>query len=472
MKNLIALVVLLATIVSALPKHDHSAFHKRKDDNCEVQWVYVDPPVKSDKSSSKSTGPTPTTTSKSEKSSQNEQSPSPSSSAPATLPSDLTGQTGLFAGTEPKNYSTTGSQGPSALNLPNLPNGQPPIPLNGDYVHAPEYSDPVPTDALHFKPDNVGEFDCLAFNNFQKEARENKNPPASKWMKIEPGNYRYKLPAKSRGENDDANLFEGFNLIIYAQPGGWTLDLRGVTFYVDITPETKLRRPQDSIYTIQSTDLTILGGTLWIDSGELFTQARCTSLTGPEGSQKATFKVMDGYDLKKWREAGPRNQQCVDDSDSSKTTFPECNFWKVENYDFSSLDSSRTFTATVVDSAISKMKEGLIITMIAGEESVPFAMVNEDSSGLVVKGFTTNGQFMSIGVNPGQTPPHYENVYEVNAPHRPGFEDRAHGPGLSWGNLGGMIYNAPGAPKATWDRSWYQNSGNKNNLVEGGENAK
>ena len=343
--------------------------------------------------------------------------------------------------------------------------------MKDDYIHAPEYTDAVPTDALIFTPSNPSEFDCLAFNAFQKEARENKNPPASKWMKIAPGTYRYKLAPKARGENDDANNLEGFNLIIYQQPGGWTLDLRGVTFYVDITPENHLQRPGEPIYTIQATDLTILGGTLWIDQGELFTQARCTSLTGTEGSQKATFKVMAGYDLKKWREATERNQRCVDDSNPDNWTHPDCNFWKVNSYDFSKLDSDRTFTATVIDSKVSGMKEGIIITMQMGPNT-PAALVNEDNSGLKVKGFTTNGQFGSIGVNSGQTPPHFENVYEVNPPPRPGFEARAHGPGLSWGNLGGMIYNAPGAPKATWDRSWYQNSANPKNLVPGGEDAK
>ena len=384
-----------------------------------------------------------------------------------------------------------------------LPFGQPPLPLTDDHIKAPDIygSPPTPGDAAVFpvpptsdeekqkleelrKSGALLEFDCAAFDDWTKDIRDGKIvTPASKWIQIAPGNYRYKLGPHVRAEEEDSNLTPGFNLIVYAMKGGWTLDLRGVTFYIDAGPETRLRRGNQMIYTLQSDGLTILGGTVWIDMGELHTQAKLTNLGG-DGT--AEFEVEEGYDLGTWRKASARNQRCVDVSDEKTFKHVGCNFWQLRlaeendedrknqdrrvDYDFSKLESERTFSGLVTNLPVSKLKEGMILTMIAGRESVPWAMNNEMNSNFVVKGFVTNGGFGSIGTSAGEVAPHYENCYQVNPSPRPGFARRVQGPGLSYANLGGFVYNAPGAAvNTTFDNSFYQSTGNPNDLIPGAQ---
>lgn len=386
-------------------------------------------------------------------------------------------------------------QADATKDIKGLPLDQPPIPLTDEHIKAPDVyqSPPAPDERLVFPklPEeslNSGalrEFDCAAFDDWTAQIRNNTIPtPPSKWIQVPAGNYRYKLGPHDLAEHEDSNLTPGFNLIIYAMKGGWTLDLRGVTFYIDATPENRLRRGGQMIYTLQSEGLTILGGTLWIDMGELHTQARVTSIAGEAGNQRIEYVVEDGYDLAPWRKASARNQRCVDVSSADHWKHVGCNMWQFKlleqndedrknedrrlDLDFSKLDSERKFSGTITNLPVSKLKEGLIITMMAGPESVPAAMSNEDNSNLVVKGFVTNAGFSSIGTSPGQVAPHYENCYEVNPPPRPGFARRVHGPGLSWGNLGGFVYNGDNAAATTtFDKSFYQSTGNPNDLIPG-----
>ena len=459
MKNLAIVGLFLAT-VSALPTQ--SAFDdlvKRKDDNCEIEWVTVyarEPaqhggnPATGTEGSGNNASPT-----------QPAASDSPSS-APQSSSQGTSGGNSTAAG-------SVGSGGPSALNLPNLPNGQPPIPLNEDYIKAPQPTDPVPDDAYWFNPSQEGHFNALEFQQWQKQfqgQQDNSSIAKSRWMKIKPGNYYWDLAAMS-STGVDPNTLEGFTITVYNQRQDWTLDIRGCTFYMDVTAQNKDHRGDTAFYFIQSTGLTVLGGTFWIDQGELFTQARVTSVTGTveAGDLKATFKVEEGYELAPWRNAGPRNQGCADDSNPDTVTRPECNFWWVNDYKFDSLDSDRTFTAHLNDLKTSGIKVGLVVTMIAGPDGTPDVMRNEDNGSLTVKGLTTNAGIMSIGVNAGQTPPHYVDVYYVEPPRRPGFAPRLVGPGLSFGNKGPTYYNAPGAPEATFSNCWYQASSNPKDLI-------
>ena len=473
MKNIIAYAFLAATVAAA-PKHHHQHHHHHEDpddEDCKINWitVYEDSP----------TGVT-------------------SSAAPVgTVGSMIGGGQGEVGGSEeethekveakskaasatmvsiphPSAYSSPPSSAAastggtadesSALSLPKLPNGEAAIPINDNHVAAPEDKTPVPEDVAIYTPKTANEFDNLDFSNWMKKLRD--APPSSKFMKVKPGIYRYKLgPVMPDGT--DANTVPGENIVIYLMKGGWTLDLRSVTFYVDVTPATIHQRPGVMIYVLQSENFTLLGGTIWIDQGEQWTQARCTSVDA--ASQKATFQVEQGYNVSAWRTAGPRNQFCVDPSDKNHYKFPGCNFWKVQDYNFSGLDSDdKTFTATLLGE--SNVSEGVVITMQVGPNSM-ITLSTEDNGGLQVKGLTSNGYFMSIGLN-GLVPPKSTNIYYVNPPPRPGFAPRVMGPALSWGNIGGFEYNAPGQAIAQFSDSYWQYTGCPKDLQPGGDDSK
>lgn len=149
----------------------------------------------------------------------------------------------------------------------------------------------------------------------------------------------------------DANTIQGENIVVWIMSGGWTIDFRDVTFLISITRENQNERPGNAIYIKQSEDLTILGGTIWFDQGEQWTQARVTSISAPDsqGNSKEKFKVEEGYNVTAWANAGPRNQNCVDDANPNHFARPRCNFWEVQDYDLNSLESEKTFNATVLD---------------------------------------------------------------------------------------------------------------------------
>ena len=164
-----------------------------------------------------------------------------------------------------------------------------------------------------------------------------------------------------------------------------------------------------------SRNMTILGGIIWIDQGELFTQAHVISIGSPnsEGNNMvATMEVEEGYNLSTWKSAGPRSQHCVGDSDPNHFTSPSCSFWYVSNYDFDSLESNRTFTAVIASRA--GIKQGYVLTMENGLNSY-IAISSEDNSSTHVKGLTSNGCMMSIGLHSGPVAPTFEDVYYVNS---------------------------------------------------------
>lgn len=100
-----------------------------------------------------------------------------------------------------------------------------------------------------------------------------------------------------------------------------------------------------------------------MDQGELWSQARVTSLGAVDGNgnQAATIEVEKGYNTSVWKTGTARNQFCVDDSDPNHYTRPGCNFWKVDNYDYSELESSRTFKASLMGG--SNISKGTVLTM-------------------------------------------------------------------------------------------------------------
>ena len=362
--------------------------------------------------------------------------------------------------------SSTDSEAPNVTTMPELPDGTPAFPLNGDHLKAPAAEDPVPHGAAVFTPADGKTFNCSAFAEWIKHQRDEVKLP-SKFLKIAPGTYRYQLgPVMPDGT--DPNTVQGENIVLYLLKGGWTVDFRDVTFYIDITPENQHRRPSVMIYCLQSEDMTILGGTIWIDQGEQWTQARITALAVEDsaGNRKATFEVERGYNVSAWKNAGPRNQNCVDDSDSDHYTRPGCNFWKVQDYNFDALMSKHTFTATILGG--SGLEKGYIVSMQVGPNSA-VTLSTEDNGGLHVKGLTSNGYMMQIGLNgaDGGKSAVFEDVWYVNPPSRPGFAPKVQGPVLNWGNLEGFNYDQPGQAKSVFVNSWWQTTGCEKDIQTG-----
>ena len=464
--------VLLATVVAAAPQLQERDSGDNDDDDCSMVWVtiYVDAST-----TSMTQSPLPTTSSTSavlgngvdtnviNAVNKVELPPRSSGSVTSAAPSTIASSAPSASNSNTDSGSTMATNptanGTSTLNIPNRPDGSAPIPINGDHLSAPVAQDPVPQGAATYIPPTPGVFNNTDFAAWMQKQKDAKI--ASKWMKVAPGAYRYAL-GTLMPSGTDANTVVGENIAIGFTAGGWTLDLRGVTFYIDITPENQNQRPGDMIYINQSEGFTILGGTIWIDQGEQWTQARVTSMSDAdsEGNQIATMEVEQGYNVSAWNAAGPRNQGCVDDSDPNHFTRPGCNFWYVSKYDFSNLESKRTFTASVTSRA--GIQKGYVVTMEVVINSYT-TISTENNGNFHVKGFTSNGAVASIGLN-GKVAPIFEDVYYVNPPPRPGYAPRVEGPALSWGNIGGPAYNPPGQPLAEMPGSVWQTSGCQKDL--------
>ena len=76
---------------------------------------------------------------------------------------------------------------------------------------------PVPAGAATYTPPSSTSFSGKAFGAWLDQQKKAKL--ASKWLVVAPGTYDYGI---------DDIIAIGFT------PGGWTLDLRGVTFLIDV----------------------------------------------------------------------------------------------------------------------------------------------------------------------------------------------------------------------------------------------
>ena len=257
--------------------------------------------------------------------------------SPSQLPDDTTATS---------NKSPTTNDAPVGYwtQMPDRPDGTPGFLIESNSHKAPRTTEPVPNGAAIFTPEDGKTLDCAALADWITHQRDEVKL-ASKYLKIAPGTYRYK-PGPQMAPGTDPNTVKGENIVLYLLKGGWTFDFHDVTFLIDFIPELTNQRPSVMIYCLQSDDLTIYDGTIWIDQGEQWSQARVTELTS---DGKATFEVLKGYNVSAWKDAGPRNQGCIDNSDPTHFKRQDCNFWKVEKYDFSKLDSSRTFIGSVLD---------------------------------------------------------------------------------------------------------------------------
>lgn len=460
MKNIIASAFLLAGFACAVP------LLEQQDEGCSMEWVTVyevAPTGSASSSAAINTGVmgakeklahSPTSTA----GANIEPSKTGSSAVDATAGSNIASSSIAAASASASDAAPAATNGnatdTASVHLPNLLNGSPAFPINGDHLKAPVATDTVPAGAATYTPKAAGVFDCLDFQTWLKNMMAS-NPP-TKWIVIKPGVYTYALGAKMPA-GTDPNTVDGENIVIGMNTNDWTLDFRGVTFYIDITPGNQQQRPQSMIYTNQVNDVTILGGTIWVDQGEQWSQARVTDLSAADsnGNQVATVVVDQGYNVSAWRSAGPRNQKCIDDSNKDSFSRPGCNFWYFSNYNFDNLDSKRTWTASV--GARAGLKQGYVLSMQVGP-STPWAISSENNNGLHVRGLTTNAALISIGNQnqPNKKIVTFEDVYMVNPPNRPGYAPRVNGPALSWGNIGGMVYDAPGQPLSDKPGSFWQ----------------
>ena len=375
-----------------------------------------------------------------------------------------TGEDATQAGTVALPTTIT-SAGNSSISVPNRPDGSAGLPVNDDHISAPVDTRPVPDGAAVYTPSG-NTINCSDFNTWMTNHRTSNL--LSKYLKIAPGVYSYDL-GSAHALDADANLSPGNNIVLWLFSGGWTLDLRDVTLLISITPENADRRPGNMIYIDESDDLTILGGTIWIDQGEQFSQARVTSITGDSAStsstQTATFVVEKGYNVSAWTAAGPRNQGCVDSSSPTHFKRPDCNFWKVSDYDFSALSTSRSFTASILRG--SSLQVGYVVFMQVGPNSLT-TISSENNDNLHVKGITTNGALGQIGLN-GKRSATFADYFYVNPPPRPGFAERVNGPTLSWGHIGeAFAYDTPGQADVVYVDSWWQYTGCERDLQPGG----
>ena len=431
MKSLVSLTFLLAAVLAA-PIQDGF-----EDQSCLMEWVTVYGDASAPAASSK---------------------PAPSVPNSKVLP-DNHGKSGQASsggqtGTSSADSPSASLPGPSVVPLTSPtsgiaattnPEGEPGFPVDGSHLSAPTATDPVPAGAAIFKPLST-HLSGKAFAAWVDEQKQAKL--ASKWLKIAPGTYTLAL--------DDGITF-GFT------PGGWTFDMREVTLLVP-TPNPDATSGQ-AIYINQSEDLTILGGTVWFDQGEQWSQAKVTSIVPiADGKYTATFEVEAGYQTSVWKTAGPRNQGCVDTSDPNHYTRPGCNFWFPDQYDFSNLESKRTFTSRIVDNA--QIKVGYTITMMITGANSRTTIASEFNGNLHVNGMTSNGGLAQYGLTGGKTTAIFENVWNVNPPARPGFAPRVQGPTLSQAHIGLFDFDAGGDAPIIYKNCHWQTTGSTKDLQD------
>lgn len=323
MRKLFFCALLISSSILAAPIEE-------RDDNCEMEWitVYAD-------ATAHSAMPSHLSSPLAGAGKKAGLSPSGTLSSMGSVSS--TGATSMSAPSAGlTNSSSPGTDGVSTTNSAGVAG----IPIDGAHLSAPVSNVAVPADAKTYIPPSKT-ISGKAFETWMGE--QAKSSPASKWLKLAPGVY---------------NIDCSDNIVFSFMDGlteKWTIDLRGVTFLVAGSCQ--------AIYINQCEDLTIYGGTLWFDAGELWTQAKITAIddTG-SGSATVTCVVEDGYNLTTWRSAGPRNLNVIDASDSNHYTRPQgINFWFASDWYFDKLDSKRTWTMKIGTSQVPLKGKNLLV---------------------------------------------------------------------------------------------------------------
>ena len=271
--------------------------------------------------------------------------------------------------------------------------------VEGDTAHAP-YQDGEPPEGYEtYKPTNSKTFNMADFNHWIIDRTKAGN--AAKWLKVEPGTYEMYTDTSK-----DGNIHDIVIAGLREENAGWTIDFRNCTFIFNApVPETE-GNPPSAVYVCQSTELTILGGTFWINAGELYSQGKVTAVESADGSNdainKVTITVDKGYDIDVWSSIDYTKLNLLDISDSGHYVRSKTTFWG-ENPQWSVDTSARTVSATVNGVGY---KKGMAVS-VPTKNDFPSGVSLEMSDRVTVKGLTTNGGFYHYGLHtvelPGET---------------------------------------------------------------------
>lgn len=428
MKSVAVLFTLVVAIATAAPT---------TDPGCNVQYDHPDgSPANSDGSSSLD-------------STDGAGGSAVSSASTTSATSHATVSAAAAVGTAPS-APGAGFSDPVCNAGPLAPVGIASFPINGNNLCAPTPTDPVPANAAIYTPPAGTAFNTTLFANWANEIGY-KNDSVDKWLKIAPGLYSYDL-GKPHPAGADSNQYAGTNIGFYNWTGGWTLDIRGCTFVIPITPDNDNQRPLEMISIAWSDGFTILGGTVWTDVGPMWSYARMSSL---DSNGRGTFQVSEGYNRSVWRSAG-KNIYCVDDSNPKHYSRPDCGPWSSATWDFSNLDSAGTFTATVKGASLNTH---FIMSIPLGWPFQHVAVGSDLNPDFTVKGMTTNDAFYNTGLDPTMKSATYIDCWTVSPPPRPGFAPEVQGP--VWGRplLGYANWHEDGEQDPTYQNSWWQTTG-------------
>ncbi|KAL8950976.1 MAG: hypothetical protein Q9222_003010 [Ikaeria aurantiellina] len=319
-------------------------------------------------------------------------------------------------------------------------------------LQAPQPDDQVPDDAAIYQP-SAPIMNMTDFRIWHDQIRDDNKGGSKRWIKVAPDTYEF---SKGTGFPLDWNnnmAFNGFS--------GWTLDLRGCTF-----TETRIDGDKNysdqMLYINNSDDFTILGGTFWMNQGvEMFTQGKVISMTG-DGEGTAIIQVDVGYDYDVWGEQhDPGSFNCIDTSNPDHYYHPDYNFWYQSNMKL--LGNNKVQADYTSRSGV---KVGQYLTIKSGPSSAASASM-ECNGGVHFKGMTSNAVFFNYGIGPTCTrrPLILEDCLITNLPAFKGQAPRVNGPTMSYGNYGSAIFQAEGMPDIDFRNSWWQYTGEPNDLT-------
>ena len=359
-----------------------------EDDDCEIVWVLSPSDVPSSSTTEVSLPSTTeaaisTSTTTKAAVSTPKASPADGESEKTSVPADVGSSSdddSKPSSPAPATSSADTGSLPGALPAGSYPNGITVVDtkawpghfLAGKTLQAPQCEKEVPAGAAIYTPPTPGVLDLGHFEQWRNQQLDRKL--ASKYMKVAPGWYEYKVT------NGVTTIAIGQTFV-----DGWTLDLRGVTFVYDVTV-TK----DAGMYINQALNLYVCGGTFWNDviDGEIFTQAKVTDAKQVDGDTwEYTAKVDAGYDVAKWRSADARNVDVMDVSDATHFKHPEVNLWYATfPFDVSD-DGTIKFK---MGKSRGQMQKGYMLSMQMTGGSA-YCVSNEFTGGLTLDGLTCNG---------------------------------------------------------------------------------
>ena len=338
---------------------------------------------------------------------------------------------------------------------------------NNGVMLAPQPTDPVPDDVALYTPsgNTVDMTDFFYWRQGIRDKNSKGQGYTSRFLKIAPGSYGLTWTEQEHNTMD-VTFWTG-------EDGnkGWTLDLRGVTIQYDVGP-TNPGAPNPFFYVNQAPPtFTILGGSIFQYTGEIWSQATVTSVVDNPSAgfdmRKITAKLHPGYDLSAWqrfaaaarKNRAPPDLGCMDQSNPDHWVRVDCNNWYM-NFDTPQVSDDGTITFSVTSRG--NYQVGYVISVKTGNEMAT-TLVNEENHGLTVRGLTCNGGFTHIGRDTSG-PPRYEDVLVANPPLPAGLGPRANGPTMSQGHIDNFLLCEFG-PCDTYQNSFWMYTGNPKDLA-------